>query len=57
MIDTWTSLEIRGTVEIGGKVIENFDNVKHKVNIKMTPLRGFVDNFFVSVHKSQNEGN
>ena len=48
IIDHLTSVDIQEIVKIGGKVIEIYEGVIYRENIKVSPFRKVIDNLFAS---------
>ena len=46
IIDTLTSVDIQEIVKIGGKVIEIYERVIYRENVKMSTFRKVIEKFF-----------
>ena len=52
-----TSVDIQELDKVGGKVIQIYEGVIYRENIKIAPFEKILDNLFASRHKYKDEGN
>ena len=57
IIDTLTSVDIQEIVEIGGKVVEIYEGVIYRENLKVSPFRKVIDILFKLRQKNKDENN
>ena len=57
IIDTLTSVDNCETVEMGGKVIENYEGVNYRENFKISPFRKVIEKMFALRQKCKEEKN
>ena len=57
IIDTLTTVDIQEIVKIGGKVIEIYEGVIYRENLKVNPFRRVIDILFKLRKKYKNENN
>ena len=57
IIDTLTSVDNCETVEMGRKVIENYEGVNYRENFKISPLRKVIEKMFALRQKCKDEKN
>ena len=57
IIDYLTSVDIQEIVKIGDKVIQIYEGVIYRENIKVSPFRKVIDEIFASRRKYKDEGN
>ena len=57
IIDTITSVDLRGIVKTGGKVIEIYERVIYRKNFKLSPFRKVLEKLFALRQKYKDEHN
>ena len=57
IIDTLTGLDIKEIVKTARKVIENYEGVIYRENIKLSPFKKVIDNLFDLRQKQKDENN
>ena len=57
VIDTLTSVDIQEIVKVGGKVIEIFEGVIYRENLKISPFGKVIDKLFALRQKYKHENN
>ena len=57
IVDTLTSVDICGTVKIGGKVIEIYKGVIYRENFKISTFRKVIEKLFALRRKYKDEHN
>ena len=57
IVDTLTSLDIQEIVQIGGKVVDNYEGVIYRENFKVSPFRKVIEKLFALRQKYKDEKN
>ena len=57
IFDTLTSIDIQEIVKIGGKVVEIYEGVYYRENLKVSPFRKVIEKFFALGQKYKGEKN